>query len=163
MCPMDATNKPVIIFTGFWQHETDFWWVKCCSTYLLDFWLLKKKLWWFVKINSNVWVACVFILPGKAVRRVNRTVPANISTNRSSVASPRREVKRMVIGINGIQWNPSEALTPQASSSSSLGRTESSGIPAVPAVMEVATVGMEGCGRRQRQEEEEVCVFPSIL
>lgn len=31
-----------------------------------------------------------FILPGKAVRRVNRTVPANISTNGSSVASPER-------------------------------------------------------------------------
>lgn len=112
MCPTAATNKPVIIFTGFWRYETDFWCVKSCSKYLLDFWLFKIKLWWFVKINSNLWVACVFILPGKAVRRVNRTVPANISTNRSSVASPERAGGE----ANGYRSkrNPVKSITPQS-------------------------------------------------
>lgn len=33
---------------------------------------------------------CVFVLPGKAVRREIRTAPANISTSRSSAVPPER-------------------------------------------------------------------------
>lgn len=67
-----------------------------------------------MKINSNFWVACVCILPGKAVRRVNRTVPANISTNRSSVASPERA--RGEANGYGTERNPVKSIrSPQPS------------------------------------------------
>lgn len=48
---------------------------------ILEFGLFSKNLFEF---------ACVFAIPGKAVRREIRTAPANISTTRSSVVSPER-------------------------------------------------------------------------